>query len=90
MQILYILIIIFALNAFFSSKINTDNLVKKIALLLIIVGALVANYQFNRGFRIENPFLALGVTLHFTADYLTAHFRKKDQRKTDGLKRETS
>lgn len=90
MQILYILIILLAANAFFSTKINTDNLLKKLALLFIIVGALVANYQFNRGFRIENPFLALGVTLHFTADYLTAHFRKKDQRATDEPKHETS
>lgn len=82
-QTLYILIIVLAMNAFVSTKINTDNLLKKIALLLIIVGALIAHYQFDRGFRIENPFIAMGMVFYFAADYLTAHFRKPDDRKDD-------
>lgn len=83
MQILYILIILLAGNAFISYKINTDNLLKKVALLFIIVGALIAHYQYDRFIRIENPFLALGIALHFTSDYFTAHFRKHQSRKDD-------
>ena len=86
MQILYILIIGFSINAFFSSKIDTHNLFKKPALLFIIVGALVDNYHLMMGMDIENPFLEIGITMQCIADYLTAHYRKKDQRKTDWLK----
>lgn len=80
MHLLYILTIILALHAFFSSKINTDNLLKKIALMLIIVGALIYHYELCRILRIENPFLAGGVVLHFIADWMTAHSKSHARR----------
>lgn len=83
MKLLYILIVLFSINAFLSSKINTDNLMAKIALLFMIVGALIAHYQFDRFIRIENPFIAMGALLHFISDYITAHFRKHQSRKDD-------
>ena len=88
MQILYIIIIGFSINAFFSTKIDTDNLLKKLALLFVIIGALIDNYQFIRDFNMQNPFLEIGISLHCIADYLTAHFRKKTQRITDPAKHE--
>lgn len=83
MQYLYVIIIVLCVNAFLSEKINTHNLLKKIGLLMILVGVLIANYQFDRLFRIENPFIALGVTCYFASEYITAHFRKPNSRKTD-------
>ena len=89
MQLLYILIIGFSVNAFFSSKIDTDNLLKKLALLFIIIGALVDNYHLIMGTVVENPFLEIGIALHCIADYFTAHYRKQCQRKTDRTQKQS-
>jgi hypothetical protein len=60
-----------------SDKCNTHNLVKKVSIGLIMVGALVGLADK------QNDYILIGVSGYLGAELLTAYFRKKHGRATD-------
>lgn len=76
MDIIYISLIIAAFGIELSTKCNTDNLLKKMALLLIILGSLL--HLSGK----ENIYVETGVLSYFGIDLYKAYFSRK-RRKDD-------
>ena len=66
-----------------STKINTDNIINKIAIGFVIVGALLGIYNQCYALPHENNLIAYGVFLHFICELRFAkHNRRYSDRKT--------
>lgn len=68
-----------------STKVNTDNILNKIAIGLVIVGSLLAIYRQCYGLPHQNNLIDYGVFLHFICELRFAnrpHTRRTSDRKT--------
>ncbi len=74
---LYLLIFIACIFAELSTKINTDNCIKKIAIGFIAVGALIS-YASHR-----SEFIEIGVLIYLLANIFNAYFIKQRRRSGD-------
>lgn len=77
MELIYSLIIILAFTIELSTKVNTNNIIKKISLALIIVGCLV--HLAHR----DNFLIEIGLLGYFSADFIIHLMRKHNRRATD-------
>ena len=71
----YYLIIAICAFAEVSSKINTQNIIKKFGLLLIIIGA-IAHLSLK-----QNSLIEYGIMCYIAIDFINAYIRK-DRRKS--------
>lgn len=87
METVYMLIIGLALYAFCSNRINTETVVKKLWLLLVILGACIDLSQIGRAVEIPNYFIEAGLLVYLSAEAHRALTNKRNRRATDTERR---
>jgi hypothetical protein len=84
MDALYWTIVFLALHTFVSTKIDTRSLLRKVWLLLVVIGSLIDISQLGKTNPVPNYFIELGIIVYFVMTILSTHFDKKlNRRATD-------
>lgn len=73
MIIFYSALIVLCVYMELSNKVNTDNILNKIAIGFVIVGALLKIYAQTEPLPHENHLIAIGVFLHFVCELRFYH-----------------
>lgn len=73
MTLFYVLLAIVCLYMEFSDKVNTDNILNKIGLGLVIIGALIGIYGESNVIAHPNDLISFGALLHFICGLRITH-----------------
>lgn len=89
MTTIYVLIVVLALYAFCSSKINTDAIFKKLWLLFVILGAAIDFSQSGRVIEIPNYFIEFGILIYLASEAFRAVANKRNRRADDRARKDS-
>lgn len=81
MTIFYSLLVALCVYMELSSKVNTDNIINKIAIGFIMVGALIKIYAESHTMLEQNHLVCIGIFLHFLCEIRFSH--RINRRTTD-------
>ena len=79
MTIFFILLILLCIYMELSVKINTSNILNKIGLGFIIVGALIKIYAIYNPIAEPNDLIPIGIFLHLISDIHKVHKLRKER-----------